>query len=80
MNVCVIPETQQCQKLFSFPIPLFDNTIAIIGGGSDEIWTISINALQDYHQVAVNKSDRDKLSFFLPAPYFDIILKPLRKI
>ena len=41
-----------------------DNTIDIIGGGFNEMWTVGLDACQGYHQVAVKKSDRDKLAFF----------------
>ena len=41
-----------------------ENTIDIIGGGFNEMWTVGLDACQGYHQVAVKKSDRDKLAFF----------------
>ena len=52
------------KKLSAFYITWCDNKIAIIGGGSNEIYIISLDASQGYHQVAVKKSYRDKIDFF----------------
>ena len=51
-------------KPFQFPIPRCDAAIAILGCGADEIWIISLDARQGYHQVAVREEDREKLAFF----------------
>ena len=53
-------------KPFQFPIPRCDAAIVILGCGADEIWIISLDARQGYHQVAVRKEDREKLAFFSP--------------
>ena len=53
-------------KKFAFPITRCNDTIDIIGSGSNEIWIIILSACQGYHQVAVKKSDRDKLYFLSP--------------
>ena len=39
-------------------------TILIVGG--DEIYIITVDARQGYHQVAVRKLDQEKLAFFAP--------------
>ena len=53
-------------KPFQFPIPRCDAVIVILGCGADEIWIISLDARQGYHQIAVRKIDREKLAFFSP--------------
>ena len=53
-------------KPFQFPIPRCDAAIVILGCGTDEIWIISLNARQGYHQIKVRKIDREKLAFFSP--------------
>lgn len=53
-------------KPFQFPIPRCDDAITILSWGAGEIWVISLDAHQVYHQVAVHKLDREKLEFFSP--------------
>ena len=53
-------------KPFQFPIPRCDDAITILSWGAGEIWVISLDARQGYHQVAVRKMDREKLAFFAP--------------
>ena len=53
-------------KPFQFPIPRCDAVIVILGCGADEVWIISLDARQGYHQVSVRKADREKLAFFSP--------------
>ena len=53
-------------KPFQFPIPRCDDAITILGTGASEIWVISLDARQGYHQISVRKNDREKLAFFAP--------------
>ena len=53
-------------KPFQFPIPRCDDAITILGTGADEIWFISLDVRQGYHQISVRKIDREKLTFFNP--------------
>ena len=53
-------------KPFQFPIPRCDDAISILGSGAGDIWIISLDARQGYHQVSVRKADREKLAFFAP--------------
>lgn len=53
-------------KHFEFPIPRYDDAIAILNTGSQFIWIISLDAQQGYYQVRVLKVDREKLAFFAP--------------
>ena len=59
-------ELSSITKSFEFLITWYNDTIAIIVGGSNEIWIIGLDARQVYHQVAVKKPDREKLAFFSP--------------
>ena len=52
------------KRLFEFPIPRCDDSISIIGNGSQFIWIISPDARQGYHQVLAKRIDREKLAFF----------------
>ena len=51
-------------KPFQLPILRCDTAIVILGCGADEIWIISLDDRQGYHQVAVYKIDGEKLAFF----------------
>ena len=51
-------------KPFHFPIPRCDDDIVILGIPDSEIWIISLDARQGYHQISVRKTDREKLVFF----------------
>ena len=53
-------------KPFQFIIPRCDDAITILSWGAGDIWIISLDARQGYHQVTVLKIDREKLSFFAP--------------
>ena len=53
-------------KLFQFPIPRCDDAVTILNWGAGQIWIISLDARQGYHQVAVRLVDREKLVFFAP--------------
>ena len=53
-------------KPFQFPISLCDAAIVILGCGADEIWIISLDTRQGYHQVLVRKINREKFAFFSP--------------
>ena len=53
-------------KPFQFPIPRCDAVTFILGCGADEVWIISLDARQGYHQVSVRKQDREKLEFSSP--------------
>ena len=53
-------------KPFQFPIPRCDDAVIILGTGAGDIWIISLDARQGYHQVSVRKLDREKLVFFAP--------------
>ena len=49
-------------KPFQLPIQRCDAIIIIaLGCGADEIWIISLDARQGYHQIVVRKIDREKL-------------------
>lgn len=52
-------------KSFQFPIPRCDDTITIFGTGAGEIWVISLDARQEYHQIPVRKLI-EKISIFRP--------------
>ena len=45
-------------KPFTLPIPWRENKIDIVGGGSNEIWMISLDLRQGYHQLVAKKPDR----------------------
>ena len=47
-------------KPFQSPVPRCDDAIAILGDGADNIWMISLDAGQGYHQIVVRKADRRK--------------------
>ena len=51
---------------FTYPIPRCDDAINILNIGSTEIYLITVDAKQGYHQVAVKLGDRAKLAFFAP--------------
>ena len=51
-------------KSFEFHITWCNDTIDIINGGSNEIWIISLDSGQGYHQVAVKKPGIEKLAIF----------------
>jgi hypothetical protein len=53
-------------KPFEYPIPRCDDAITILIVGGDEIYIITVDARQGYHQVAVRKLDQEKLAFFAP--------------
>ena len=53
-------------KPFQFPIPRCDDAVMILSWGAGDIWIISLDARQGYHQVSVRPSDREKLAFFAP--------------
>ena len=53
-------------KPFEYPIPRCDDAISVLMIGGDEIWIITVDARQGYHQVAVRKVDQEKLAFFAP--------------
>ena len=48
---------------FQLPIPRCEAAIVILGCGADELWIISLDARQGYHQDLVRKIDREKLVF-----------------
>ena len=53
-------------KPFEFTIPCCDDAIRSVGAGSDEIFIISLDARQGYHQVQVHKIYKEKLNLFYP--------------
>jgi len=53
-------------KPFEYPIPRCDDAIHIFQVGSCQIWVITVDARQGYHQVCVRAIDREKLAFFSP--------------
>ena len=55
-------------KPFTFPIPRCDNAIASIISTvfGDNIYFITLDAKQGYHQISVKPTDREKLAFFAP--------------
>ena len=48
-------------KPFEYPIPRCDDAIHIFQVGSYQIWIITVDARQGYHQVCVRAIDREKL-------------------
>ena len=53
-------------KPFTFPIPRCDDAISSLNVGPGDIWIITVDARQGYHQISVRKVDREKLAFFGP--------------
>ena len=53
-------------KPFTFPIPRCDDAISSLNVGPGDIWIITVDARQGYHQISVRNSDREKLAFFGP--------------
>ena len=64
--VCPTGNSTASQNQSLSPFIQCNDKIPIIGSGSNEIWIIILVAQQGYHQVEVNKPDRNKLSFFSP--------------
>jgi len=46
-------------KPSQFPISRCNGAITILGGGAGNIWIISLDARQCYHQISVRKNDRE---------------------
>ena len=53
-------------KPFKYPIPCCDNFIKIIGIGASNIYIVTVDANQGYHQISVYYLYRYKLAFFEP--------------
>ena len=54
-------------KPFQYPIPRCDDSVTFIAvGANGDMYFISLDARQGYHQVSVRHIDRDKLAFFAP--------------
>ena len=54
-------------KPFQYPIPRCDDSVTFIANGANgEMYFISLDARQGYHQVSVRSIDREKLAFFAP--------------
>ena len=53
-------------KPFEHPIPRCDDTIHIFQFGSCQVWVITLDARQGYHQFCARTIDREKLAFFSP--------------
>ena len=54
-------------KPFQYPIPRCDDSVTFIAvGANGEMYFISLDARQGYHQVSVRQIDREKLAFFAP--------------
>ena len=51
------------KKPFQFPIPRCDDATTVLSWSAGEIWIISLDERQGYHQVTVRKIDQDKLVF-----------------
>jgi len=52
---------------FQYPIPRCDDSVTFIAlGENGNMYFISLDAWQGYHQVAVRKIDREKLAIFAP--------------
>lgn len=54
-------------ELFEFPIPQCDDAVTVLGiQTGEDLFFISLDAKQGYHQILVRKEDRQKLAFFAP--------------
>ena len=53
-------------KPVQFLLPQYNDTITVMSWGPGDVCSISLDALQVYHQVVVFKLDWDKLAFFAP--------------
>lgn len=53
-------------KPFAFPIPRCDDAIGSLHIGPGDIFIITVDARQGYHQVKVRDGDKEKLAFFAP--------------
>ena len=53
-------------KPFTYPIPRCDDAIHVLNIGGVQVFLITVDAKQGYHQIAVKKSDQEKLAFFAP--------------
>ena len=53
-------------KPSQFPIPRCNDATFILGDGAGNIWIISLDERQGYHQIVVCKEDQEKLAFFAP--------------
>lgn len=53
-------------KPFEYLIPRCGDAISVLMIDGDEIWIITVDACQGYHQVVVRKVDQEKLAFFTP--------------
>jgi hypothetical protein len=51
---------------FAYPIPRCNDAIDDFGGSVGQLWFISLDAHQGYHQIRVCLADREKLALFVP--------------
>ena len=62
-------------KPFQYFIPRCDDAVTVFNFGAHQIWIITLDARQGYHQVAVRAADKGKLAFFALAnnKYFSVL-------
>ena len=64
--MCLLSPIDAITKPFQFPILRCDDAITILGDSAENIWIISLDARQGYHQISVREANREKLAFLYP--------------